>query len=296
MRRVTTCLLAAALASLVVPARADDKIDCIQAFDKGQALRNDQKLVESASTLLVCARDVCPAMVRKDCDDLLQRTQKDVPSLVFAAKSPTGADLVAVKIYVDGTLVAPTLDGRAVHVNPGAHAVRFETEGAKPIEQTILAREGEKDRSISVQFEAPPPPVVTPPPVVAPPPPTPIPMPHETMRSSPAKSSPLRWIGVAVGAAGVVSLGIGAGLAVAAKSKWDDAVKQCGAGCLPGSPAYATRGDANTLADVSTATVIAGAVLVAGGVALFIVAPKPGRAASVALHPGLGGLSLDGVF
>ncbi|HEY2365895.1 MAG TPA: hypothetical protein VGH87_05885, partial [Polyangiaceae bacterium] len=122
LRATTTCVLAAAIFSIGVEARADDKTDCVQAFDKGQALRNDRKLVEAETALLACARDVCPSMLRKDCDELLQRTQKDIPTLVFAAKGPSGGDLLAVKVFLDGALVAPSLDGRALRVNPGPHA------------------------------------------------------------------------------------------------------------------------------------------------------------------------------
>jgi hypothetical protein len=284
LRVATRCALAVAIFSIGARARADDKTDCIQAFDKGQALRNERKLVEAEAALLTCARDVCPSMLRKDCDEVLQRCQRDMPTLVFAAKGSTGADLLAVKVFLDGSLVAPSLDGRTIHVNPGPHTLRFETDGAPPIEQTVLAREGEKDRVVAVQFQAAPASVVSAPPTVI----TPTPIEHE--KPAPTKSSALRWAGIATGAVGIVALGVGAGFAVAAKSKWDDAVKQCGAGCLPASPAYATRDDASTVA------VIAGAVLAAGGIILFVVGLKEGRATSVALQPGAGGLWLGGTF
>ncbi len=187
-------------------------------------------------------------------------------------------------------LVAPSLDGRAVRVNPGPHTVKFKNDSTSPIEQTIVAREGERDRAVSVQFQAPASTsVATIAPITSPA----LPSPGE--KEQPAKSSTLRWVGVATGAVGVVALGVGAGLAVAAKSKWDDAVKQCGAGCLPGSPPYATRDDASTLATASTVAVIAGAVLAAGGVTLIIVG-KPGRPTTVALQPSAGGLWLGGSF
>ena len=136
--------------------------------------------------------------------------------------------------------------------------------------------------------------------------PTPAVAPAPTEPAADASGSPasshsvsLRWLGLGVGATGVVSVIVGAGLGAAALSKWSDAKSQCGTGCLSGSPAYATRSDATTFATISTVTIVAGGILAAGGLTVFLVAPKPGDAPaspSVAFVPGLGGAAVNGAF
>ena len=68
----------ALLASVAVPiaiatttastARADDKEQCVAASEQAQTLKDEGKLRAARSQLLACARDVCPGIVRKDCD------------------------------------------------------------------------------------------------------------------------------------------------------------------------------------------------------------------------------------
>jgi len=46
------------------------------------------------------------------------------------AEDTTGADTLAVRVTIDGQLLAETLDGKAVPIDPGEHVVRFELAGA----------------------------------------------------------------------------------------------------------------------------------------------------------------------
>jgi hypothetical protein len=289
---VRYALMTTILLSLAATAHADDARECVEAFDKAQALRKEDKLIESRKTLLTCTRDACPAMVRSDCDDLVQRIERAMPSVVFSATDGSGRDLLDVRVSVDGVVVASNLDGKAVPIDPGPHVFRFERDGTAPIEERILVREGEKSRTVSVRIgSAEPPPVVPPPPPPLATPVAPVPPPVAPSTSQP---SALPWVGVGIGAAGLVSIGVGAGFTAIASSKWNDAKAQCGTGCLPGSQAYATRDDASTAATVATITIVGGAVLAAAGLTLFIVAPRSAK--RVGVTPGLGSLSLTGTF
>jgi hypothetical protein len=147
--------LAAILACSMTAARAvraDEKADCISASEKAQSLRDDRKLLKAREQFLACARDVCPAAVKKDCADQVAELVKRMPSVVFRAKDKNGQDLVAVKVSADGDVVTQQLDGRSISLDPGVHTFRFEAEGNEPLEQKIVLAEGEHDRAVTANF------------------------------------------------------------------------------------------------------------------------------------------------
>ncbi len=86
--------------------------------------------------------------------------------------------------------------------------------------------------------------------------------------------STVRPVAIAVGAAGIVALGIGTYFGVTAISKWNDSNRDCPAsGCSP-SGAQAAH-DAKSAAGLSDVTVGIGIAAVAAGVILYVVgAPK----------------------
>ena len=135
-----------------IAARADDKSDCIAASEKAQSLRDDRKLLDARAQFLVCARDACPAAIRKDCADQVGAVQQRTPSVVLHAKDRAGQDLVAVKVTADGKPVTEQLDGRSIPLDPGVHTFRFEAAGSEPVEQKIVLAEGEHDRAVSARF------------------------------------------------------------------------------------------------------------------------------------------------
>lgn len=136
-------------------ARADDKADCVTASEKAQSLRDDHKFLKAREQFLACARDVCPAAVKKDCADQVADLDKRTPTVVVRAKDKTGQDLVAVKVTSDGAPLTDQLDGHAIPLDPGVHTFRFEAAGNEPLEQKVVLAEGERDRSISAQFGKP---------------------------------------------------------------------------------------------------------------------------------------------
>jgi hypothetical protein len=86
-------------------------------------------------------------MVRDDCVKRLDELESAQPTIVFSVTDGAGHDLVAVKVSVDGAVLAEKLDGAALEVDPGAREFTFEVAGQPPVKQTIVIREGEKGRS-----------------------------------------------------------------------------------------------------------------------------------------------------
>jgi hypothetical protein len=152
--RIAAPMVFGALLTAATPstARADDKAECIAASEKAQQLRDDRKFLKAREQLLVCGRDVCPGPVKKDCADQLTQIDARTPSIVVRAKGKHGEDLVSVKVTSDGVLLTDKLDGRAISLDPGEHALHFELEGAPPTDQHLVIAEGEHNRVVTVSF------------------------------------------------------------------------------------------------------------------------------------------------
>lgn len=131
---------------------ANDADTCANAAEESQPLRKKGQLTLAREKLLVCARPVCPAFVRNDCTTWLAEVERGLPSVVVSATDDKGKDLTAVKVSVDGKVVLEKLDGRAFPVDPGEHTFTFETDGAAPVTEKVLVREGETNRPVPVKL------------------------------------------------------------------------------------------------------------------------------------------------
>jgi hypothetical protein len=105
-------------------------------------------------------------------------------------------------------------------------------------------------------------------------------------------------VGVTAGAAGIVALGVGAVFDAVAKSKNDQsyAIGCHGDECTP--QAAAVRRDAISAANAATALVVAGSLLTASGIALWVLAPSGAKTARVGVGPiavqSGGGMAVEG--
>ena len=140
------------LLSVETAARADDREQCASAADQAQQLRDEGKYRRAREQLLICARDVCPAPIKRDCLDWLSQVESTAPTVVFGAKDAT-KDLSDVKVYVDGAAVTDRLDGKPVQMDLGKHTVKFEYQGQIKEEEVIIGA-GQKNRNVTVTFGA----------------------------------------------------------------------------------------------------------------------------------------------
>jgi hypothetical protein len=284
---------AAALYTGTAP--ADDKAACLAAASKGQRARDAHDLVAAREQFRVCAAATCPAVVQSDCATWLDAADRAVPTVVLSAKDTAGNDVFDVRVTVDGAPLATRLDGTAIAMNPGPHTFRFEREGAPPAERQVLVQEGLKAIPVAVRFQP-----ATSVPMPTPAPAPALPTPAEPSASPPAGGSPWWTVGWIAGSAGLVGLGVGAAFGlVAANDKKNancDANNLCDAGPL---------GSAKSAATLSDVGFIAGGLLVAGGVALIVLAPKGAHGASSGVGtvrlapvaaPGRGGFVLGGAW
>ncbi len=154
-RGAAAALVALAFVCTGLPARAADRSEkqiCSKAYVQGQRLRNKHHLVEANKQFLVCARDACPAVLRKDCVQWSVEALKAIPTVVVEASDARGRDLVDVHVTLDGQSFVDRIDGRAKAVDPGVHTFTFETAGTSPISRRVVIHEAEQNRHLHVIF------------------------------------------------------------------------------------------------------------------------------------------------
>ncbi len=163
---------------------------CVEAFGQAQTLRRDGKLRAAREQLVRCSQPQCPALIVSKCVPWLSEIDKAIPSIVVAAQDAQGRDAIAVRVSIDGVVVANKLDGLPMPLDPGPHKLRLELQGMPPILRDLVLTQGEKGRRIQVRF-APTKPLAT---TVPPPPPPP----------EDSSVSPLAYVGFGLGAAGLL--------------------------------------------------------------------------------------------
>lgn len=272
-----TLVAAGALCSVVMTAPfahadAPTKRECIDANAAGQSQTKEGKLRAARSSLRLCASSACPAAVRDDCALRLDDLERLIPSLVFEAKDASGQDLKLVRVKVDGRPLADNLDGTALSVDPGEHTFTFEVVGYTPVTRTLLLREGDRARRERVILV----PAGTEPPAT---------------KEAPAEGNGQRVLGIVLGSAGIVGLGVGGVLGGLASSTWSSAkscVSATATDCANREQAMADHDSAVALATGSTIGFIAGGALLVTGVIVFLTAPKHATTATARFVPGLG--------
>jgi hypothetical protein len=136
------------------PAQAAEADVCADDAEQGQIARDAGRLLDARARFLRCSNPGCPAVVQRSCIGWLDAVDERIPTLVPAARDPSGHDVVDVRVSIDGVVVAESIDGRAIRVDPGRHVVRFE-RGADHAERIVVAREGERARTVEATIGAP---------------------------------------------------------------------------------------------------------------------------------------------
>jgi hypothetical protein len=290
MNRYLPIVVCLGLVAVATPARAADPTtaECLSANEASLAARSQQKLRDARAKLLTCAAASCPRDVREECTRGINEINAALPTIVFEATDDAGADLIAVKVTMDGEALTDRLEGTAIAVDPGAHTFAFESAGRPRTEKQFLIREGDKGRRERVVLAAAGAGSVG------------STAPGATLTSSPeGASSGLggKRIGALVaGGAGVVAVGIGTVFGLRAKAKHDDATKSCPDPQCPDRDGVKLWNDAVSAGNVATIAFIVGAVGVAGGVALWFVGAPESSGGSTQVGLGPGTLQLRGTW
>jgi len=285
-----------ALWTVTASAAEPTKKECVNANESGQDLRQSGKLREARAALAVCMSPRCPRPVREDCAQRLAEIEAALPTLVFIAKGADGNDLRDVRVNVDGQDLTAS-DGTAVAIDPGDHAFTFAKEGLPTATRDVVVHEGDKNRRIQVTLAAPAAPsseAKTP----AQPEPAPSTNGNDNRGLFGLAPSTQRNVGLGVGIAGAVGLAVGSVFGIWSKLTYDHVNNtDCGGqgrGCT--ASVDDDKKGYEQQADISDIAFIAGGVLTAAGVALYVTTP----AGTVSVSPTVGareaGIGLQGQF
>lgn len=222
-------------------------------------------------------------------------------SRLTIAVEPAAASTPNLSVTRDGVLLGSGAWGSALPVDPGEHVVQAVAPGKKTVQVKLMI--GSKADAQTVHI-----PALTEAPLPAAPPASaalriaePGTGAEQGQRAS--RSLPLRPIGLAVGGAGVLALGVSGYFALHAKGLDNDskANEACNAQNQCEPAALSLRHDAVNAANVASVLLVTGAVLTASGVVLWVLgAPEHEEAARLAVTPlvgpGFSVLSVQGQF
>jgi serine/threonine-protein kinase len=221
---------------------------------------------------------------------------------------PETAQIASLRVTRDNVVIAPTLFGVALPVDPGKYHVVASAAGYQSYEADVevAANADSKSLEIPALVASATPPVSAPAlPAANNPGPTQTTTPVPARNAEPASSgNAMRTAAYVTGALGVVSLGVGTYFGVKAISKNNDAKDHCPGGNTCNDPQGETlTKDAQSAATVSNITIGVGAAFVVAGVVLYLTsAPKekPESAARLEMHPLVGrdlaGIGFGGAF
>lgn len=285
--------VATSLSTLALPAEAEPTTAdaCLSASQAALDLANTQKLRAERDQLLLCAAATCPSEVRLECQRRIDEVNVALASIVFTVRDASGHDLTAVKITMDGDMLANRLDGTAIEIEPGEHQFRFEALGQVMQERRIDVRKAEKGRHELIVFQPTPP----------------VERASSVQRSSPAIAAPRainntpaiatdnqRKLAYLMGGFGLVGIGVGTAYGLTAISRKHAAEARCPHQCADVQGA-ALWDSAQAAGNVATLAWVVGGIGLSTGVVLWATA-KPHSSALARLSIGPGDIRLAGAF
>jgi hypothetical protein len=237
------------------------------------------KLIEARETFLSVSRiPVAPeetarsAVARVESAKLAEDVRPRIASLGIHV---TGVPIETIAITIDGAMVPNEVLAAPRLVNPGPHALVATSTAGGRADTTVVMKEGEtRDVELKIAFgggtqgSSPGAPGAAPPSAIRPP------------------GDMQRTLGLVGGGVGVAAMGTSAVLALVAKSNFDAATSE------PPAQAHTDSVGAHGLADGATVVFVAGAIVAAAGVVVWLTAPK----APVAVGLQNRGVVLSGSF
>jgi hypothetical protein len=275
-------------------------------FAAALAIRSSPKVLfslaqaeEQLGQLATAGRDYGRAL-----DGAKAAGEADVASAAQNARAALEPRVPTVRIVVQGTPGAtaklddqPVAVGTPVPLDPGAHRVVISAPGMRDAQATVAISERQRlDVPVRLEVAGADTTPTTASPTASP---DAAPAGDDASRPEAAHGAfPWRTVGLVAAGAGIVTLGVGSYFGIEAKSKNDQSnTSGCnGNNCT--QAAAQIRRDAISAGNVSTALFVAGGVLAAAGIVVWLVAPSSEGGTGVSVTPVAlgsgGGLTLAG--
>lgn len=185
--------------------------------------------------------------------------------LVFAEKlDKTG------EVKRDGLVLDDAVISGPIPTDPGLHKIEVTAKGKKPLVLTVEVAQGPVQQKVDVpRLEPDGTAIVT---TAEPGGEKATPRYSASMVGAPS-GSPLRTVGLVTAGVGIVAIGVGAYFGVRTYSLWKDVLDRCDPTACD-AQGKQSGDDARTAGTISTVGFVAGGLLTAGGIVMFIVAPK----------------------
>ncbi len=269
-------MLGAAVLLVASAASAQDvKETCPQTSERAQRMLDERRLLEARAAFLSCAQDSCPAAVKRDCRAELDAMKKSLPSIVIRVIDKNHSDVAHGAVTLDGTKIGE-LDGRVLEVDPGTHKVHVELPDGRVFDRQVILVVGEQSRPVTFDMSA----SVEGAPDVK--------LEHKSEASGWTAVRAIGFIGIIVGAVGLVASGIFFGFEAANVSTAGTSnANNCD---LQPNPPQCLNAlvVAKTDGDIALGAGIGGLVFLGAGIVLFIVGGHKSAASSWNITPIVG--------
>jgi hypothetical protein len=223
-------------------AEEPSKPQCFDAHERAQVAQKAGKLTAARSDFQTCAKAVCPKLVSKDCAAQLEKITAELASVQISVLD-AGSPAPVAKLSIDGV---PVEGAGPVELDPGDHTFVAELPDGRKRVQRVSLRQGERDKAVTLDIEAP---------KAKAPPAEPGPAPEPAKK----RVSPAVW---ALGGVAVLGLGGFVGFGLSGKSKESD-LDACKPSCA--SSDVDSMRSSYLFADISL-----GIALVASGVGAYL--------------------------
>src|SRR5262245_15856100 len=115
-------LIVAVIASSFIPdARADERQQCIDAYEGAQRLHREDNLLAARDRAAACKK-LCPKQFIADCTRWEAEWSAAIPTVLLEAKDARGEKVAGVRVSIDGSAPEPLREG-PMPLNPGKHTV-----------------------------------------------------------------------------------------------------------------------------------------------------------------------------
>jgi len=220
-----------------------------------------------------------------------------LPKLAISAPANPPAGLIVKR---DDTAIDAGGLGVALYVDPGTHQITASAPGFEPFTITVTLVEGKTETFALPALAAKPVPAHVPDSSV-------LPSEHRVDAIEPVvpPSRTRRYVGLGVGAAGVVAVGVGLLFGVKANSTYSDAKALCDSNLVCNSPTDYDKAkdlmrDARWRATISTVLVVAGGTAIVAGAIVLLTAPHARERVTAQIVPVMhdrgAGLAIMGGF
>lgn len=202
--------------------------------------------------------------------ELIEELDPNVPRLTV--RVPDTADMSGITLQLDGAPFAEAELGVERRIDPGPHRIEYTIDGEKRTKMVPVERGGSSEVTLDVPLES-------------------ERKPRVTESAHPGRTR--RIAGLVTSGVGVAAMGLAGVLTLKARGDYKDALADhCrGATDMCDEDGLRATHDARSRANVATVVTLVGAAAVAGGIVLYLTAPRGAESTEHALYlaPSVGG-------